>query len=74
MPMDDDFRSCARECLDRAQNADTLPQRNHWIGMAQLWLNLAQHIEQSDPTGRAPASPGDAGAADRPGRDDCEPV
>jgi hypothetical protein len=45
---DEHFRDNARTCLDHAQNAQTLQQRNHWVGMAQLWLNLAQHLEDGD--------------------------
>ena len=51
---EEQFRANARTCLDHAQNAQTLQQRNHWIGMAQLWLNLAQHVEDADAQGGAP--------------------
>ena len=45
---EEQFRANAHKCLEHAQNAQTLQQRNHWVGMAQLWLNLAQHVEDGD--------------------------
>jgi hypothetical protein len=48
MSHEEQFRANAHMCLDHAQNAQTLQQRNHWVGMAQLWLNLAQHLEDGD--------------------------
>ena len=62
--LSDEFRACAHECLKRAQEAHTLQRREYWAHMAQLWLNLAQHVEQND------GDLGDIPIPDRPFKQD----
>jgi hypothetical protein len=42
-----DFRNRAMECLKLADSAPTIEIRAHWTGMAQLWHNLATHLEET---------------------------
>jgi hypothetical protein len=44
----EEFRTRAQRCLKLAQNAPTLEAQTHWLAMAQLWFNLAQHTEEQD--------------------------
>lgn len=44
----DEFRTRAQRCLKLAAEAPTLEARTHWLAMAQLWFNLAQHSEEQD--------------------------
>jgi hypothetical protein len=44
----DEFRTRAQRCLKLAQEAPTLEAQTHWLAMAQLWFNLAQHAEEQD--------------------------
>ena len=56
MELADDFRIRAQRCLALAGAAPTLEAQTHWLGMAQLWLNLAQYAEEQDqhPVRKAP--------------------
>jgi hypothetical protein len=42
-----EFRNRALECIKQADAAPTLEIRAYWTGMAQLWHNLATHLEQT---------------------------
>jgi hypothetical protein len=44
----EEFRTRAHRCLKLAQEAPTLEAQTHWLAMAQLWFNLAQHSEEQD--------------------------
>jgi hypothetical protein len=44
----EEFRTRAQRCLKLAQEAPTLEAQTHWLAMAQLWFNLAQHAEEQD--------------------------
>jgi hypothetical protein len=44
----EEFRMRAQRCLKLAQDAPTLEAQAHWLAMAQLWFNLAQHSEEQD--------------------------
>jgi len=48
MELSQDFRARAQRCLALAGAAPTLEAQTHWLGMAQLWLNLAQYSEDQD--------------------------
>jgi hypothetical protein len=41
----DEYRQNARDCLERAREANSLNDHAYWTGMAQLWLQFAQHLE-----------------------------
>ena len=43
-----DFRIRAQRCLALAGAALRLEAQTHWLGMAQLWLNLAQYAEEQE--------------------------
>ena len=38
----------AQRCLKLAQDAPMLEAQAHWLAMAQLWFNLAQHAEEQE--------------------------
>ena len=44
----EEFRTRAQRCLKLAAEAPTLEARTHWLAMAQLWFDLAQHSEEQD--------------------------
>jgi hypothetical protein len=72
----DEFRSRAQRCLKLAQDAPTLEAQAHWLGMAQLWLNLAQHAEQQDAqflSGSVPADNGKNGDENGHSNEDPQP-
>jgi hypothetical protein len=48
MELCDEFRARAQRCLALAGAAPTLEAHTHWLSMAQLWLNLAQHAEDQE--------------------------
>jgi hypothetical protein len=48
MELYEEFRIRAQRCLALAGAAPTLEAQTHWLGMAQLWLNLAQFAEDQD--------------------------
>jgi hypothetical protein len=48
MELSQDFRARAQRCLALAGAAPTIEAQTHWLGMAQLWLNLAQYSEDQD--------------------------
>jgi hypothetical protein len=48
MELSQDFRTRAQRCLALAGAAPTLEAQTHWLGMAQLWLNLAQYSEDQE--------------------------
>lgn len=48
MELAEEFRTRAQRCLKLAQEAPTLEAQAHWLAMAQLWFNLAQHTEEQD--------------------------
>src|SRR5438128_1022445 len=43
-----EYRQNAYDCLSRAREAGSLNDQGYWAGMAQLWLQLAQHAEDYD--------------------------
>lgn len=45
MQLADHFRDRAGECRKLAENAATLAARAYWSAMAQLWLDLAAHLD-----------------------------
>lgn len=48
MELCDEFRTRAQRCLALAGAAPALEAQTHWLGMAQLWLSLAQYAEEQD--------------------------
>lgn len=48
MDLADEFRARAQRCLKLAQEAPTQGAQTHWLGMAQLWFNLAEYSEAQD--------------------------
>ena len=46
--LSEEFRARAQRCLKLAHDAPTLEAQTHWLAMAQLWLNLAQHAEEQE--------------------------
>jgi hypothetical protein len=46
--LSEEFRMRAQRCLKLAQEAPMLEAQAHWLAMAQLWFNLAQHAEEQD--------------------------
>lgn len=48
MELAEEFRTRAQRCLKLAHEAPTLEAQTHWLAMAQLWFNLAQHAEEQD--------------------------
>ena len=48
MYLAEDFRKNAERCFKLAQDALTVGIQVHWIDMAQLWLDLARHAEDSE--------------------------
>jgi hypothetical protein len=51
------FRRTAAECFRWAQDARTQGDNAMWLGMAQFWLQLAQHAEQREERGAASPAP-----------------
>jgi hypothetical protein len=50
----DGFREQGFKCLGLAREASCLPDRLHWLNMAQYWFSRADAIEQG-PTSSAQA-------------------
>lgn len=48
MELAEEFRTRAQRCLKLAHEAPTLEAQTHWLAMAQLWFNLAEHAEEQD--------------------------
>ena len=48
MDLAGEFRTRAQRCLKLAQEAPTIESHTHWIGMAQLWFNMAEYTESQD--------------------------
>ena len=48
MGLAEKFRKSAYECFRWAQDARTPQDNAMWLGMAQFWLQLAQHAEDRD--------------------------
>ena len=60
MALSEEFRTNAQDCFERARNARTLENRIYWLGMAQFWLQLAQHAEEQATVRNAdPSNAGD---------------
>jgi hypothetical protein len=57
-----EFRSNALECLRLSREAVSIASQVHWISMAQLWFQLAQHAEDREP--REPIASVNASAID----------
>ena len=44
----EEFRTRAHRCLKLAHEAPTLEAQTHWLAIAQLWFNLAEHAAEQD--------------------------
>ena len=51
------FRKSAYECFRWAQETRTPEDNAMWLGMAQFWLQLAQHAESRGPKPERAAAP-----------------
>ena len=48
LELSEEFRTRAQRCLKLAHEAPTLEAQTHWLAMAQLWFDLAEHSEEQD--------------------------
>ncbi len=65
MELAGEFRREAERCLRLATDSANLHGRAYWVSMAQLWHNLATHIESEPFSSSA--------ALDQPGADAAKP-
>ena len=48
MPLSDEFRQRAAECLQWAQEARTPDDQERWLRMGEFWLRLAAYAEEQE--------------------------
>lgn len=48
----DHYKQMAAQCIDRANNSKSAPERNSYLELAVVWSKLAEHERELEPAGR----------------------